>query len=327
MKALLTGAGGQLGRCLQDRCPADWQLLALDHRALNITDSHAVGQCVRQFQPELIINAAAYTRVDQAEREPAIAYAANEEGPRHIAQAARAIGARLIHLSTDYVFDGHSARPYVETDLAVPLNVYGRSKLAGENAVLRDPPGPEAEPRAIVLRTSWLYSEYGNNFVKTIVQRILLGQVLSVVDDQVGAPTYAGDLADAIIQIARMPGAKGGLYHYSGTEALSWHAFAVKVIEAVMFVQNQGASPPRPNSTEAAKRAQGTIGEGSWPKPVSSEQYPAVAVRPRYSVLDSHKIQKLGISPSAGMDTHLRTIAALLLGGRVRGSQKLGLFR
>ncbi|GAB2912746.1 dTDP-4-dehydrorhamnose reductase [Paralcaligenes ginsengisoli] len=315
MKALLTGAGGQLGRCLQDRCPADWQLLALDHRALDITDSHAVSQCMRQFRPELIINAAAYTRVDQAEREPAMAYAANEEGPRHIAQAARAVGARLIHLSTDYVFDGHAARPYVEADLAIPLNVYGRSKLAGENAVLRDPSRPEAEPRAIVLRTAWLYSEYGNNFVKTIIQRLLRGQAPTVVNDQVGAPTYAGDLADAIIQIASMSNVAGGLYHYSGTEALSWHAFAVRVVEAAMFVQNQGASPSQPNPAEAAKQAQGTIGGNPWPKPVSSELYPAVAVRPRYSVLDNRKIQKLGIGPSAGLDTHLRTIAAALLRG------------
>ncbi|TCT09035.1 SDR family oxidoreductase [Paralcaligenes ureilyticus] len=315
MKVLLTGAGGQLGRCLQDRRPADWRLLAADHKTLDITDVQAVSRRVKQFQPQLIINAAAYTNVDQAESDRERAYAVNEHGARYLAQAARHAGARLIHISTDYVFDGEGLRPYVETDPVNPLNVYGRSKLAGEQAVLQEcaeqpnvadhaqsgaaprQPRPDA-PSFIVLRTAWLYSEYGRNFVKAIVAGALQGQELNVVNDQIGAPTYAGNLAQAIIQIGRMPDLPGGVYHYSGSVALTRYEFARKVLDALGEAQRLG------DSSEAFRFT-----------PIVSGQHSVAASRPKYSVLDNGKIQKLGVKEGDGVDVCLRRMVAALLRG------------
>lgn len=316
MKVLLTGAGGQLGRCLQDRCPTDWQLLAADHKTLDVTDAQAVSQCAQQFRPQLIVNAAAYTNVDQAESDRERAYAVNEHGARHLAQAARTVGARLVHISTDYVFDGEGLRPYVETDPVSPLNVYGRSKLAGEQAVLQECAGqpnvadhaaqssaaPQQSqfyaPSFIVLRTSWLYSEYGRNFVKTIVARALQGQELKVVNDQIGAPTYAGNLAQAIIQIGRMPDLPGGVYHCSGAVALTWYEFALKVLDALGEAQRLG------DGSEAFRFT-----------PIVSEQHPVAASRPKYSVLDNGKIQKLGVKEGDGVAVCLRRMVAMLSRG------------
>jgi dTDP-4-dehydrorhamnose reductase len=316
MKVLLTGAGGQLGRCLQDRCPADWQLLAADHKTLDITNAQAVGQCVQKFQPQLIVNAAAYTNVDQAEGDRERAYAVNEHGARHLAQAARMVGAWLVHISTDFVFDGEGLRPYVETDPVNPLNVYGRSKLAGEQAVLQEcaeQPGvadrvaqsdaaPQQSqsdaPSFIVLRTSWLYSEHGRNFVKAIVARALQGQELKVVNDQIGAPTYAGNLAQAIIQIGRMPDIPSGVYHYSGAVALTRYEFAHKVLDALGEAQRLG------DGSEAFRFT-----------PIVSGQHSAAASRPKYSVLDNGKIQKLGVKEGDGVDVCLRRMVAALLRG------------
>ncbi|TAL85683.1 MAG: dTDP-4-dehydrorhamnose reductase [Candidimonas sp.] len=316
MKVLLTGAGGQLGRCLQDRCPVTWQLLAADHKALDVTDAQAVRQCVRQFQPRLIINAAAYTNVDQAEGEEARTFAVNEHGARYLAQAARMARARLVHVSTDYVFDGEGLRPYVETDPVNPLNVYGRSKLAGEQAVLQEcaeqpnAVGHAAQssaarqspqsygPSFIVLRTSWLYSEYGRNFVKAIVARALQGHELKVVNDQIGAPTYAGNLAQAMIQIGQMPNLPSGLYHCSGAVALSRYEFARQVLDTLAQVQRLG------DSREAFRSV-----------PIVSDPDSALAPRPKYSVLDSGKLQRLGVSEGDSLEDCLRHVVGVLLKG------------
>lgn len=266
IRVLLLGGSGQLGRCLRDRRPGDWELLAPESAQLDIRDRLAVDAAVARARPGLIVNAAAYNQVDQAESDPASARAVNADGPRFLAEAAARAGARLVHVSTDYVFDGLSGRPYTETDAARPLNAYGASKLLGEQAVLR------ALPTAVIVRTAWLYSEYGRNFVKTILDRARAGQALSVVDDQTGSPTYAGDLAQAIVGLGRLPDAGGGIYHYSGRDVLSWYAFARRIVQLA--------------GCESASLT-----------PRSSSSGHGVAARPRYSVLSCARIRSCGIAP------------------------------
>ena len=185
MKVLLTGATGQLGRCIQDRFPNEWQLIALDSKELDITDNVKVDQYISEMKPDVVINAAAYTAVDKAETEVEQAFLVNATAVGYLAKACNAIGARLIHISTDYVFDGTSSIPYTTLDAPNPINVYGKSKLAGELLALAH------NPLSQVIRTSWIYSEYGNNFVKTMIRLADEGrEVISVVDDQIGCPTY-----------------------------------------------------------------------------------------------------------------------------------------
>jgi dTDP-4-dehydrorhamnose reductase len=298
MKVLLIGASGQLGRCLQDRQPEGWTLLCPSSSEVNITDPAAVQAYIENTTPHLIINACACNAVDLAESNVALAMAVNAEGPRHVAQAAAQVGAKLLHVSTDYVFDGSATKPYDESAPTNPINVYGASKRAGEVAVLRalpDPhyaalplswPGLVVPPswptegsqsqrvssrqfQSIVLRTAWLYSEYGGNFVKTMLRLAAQGKPIHVVDDQIGSPTYAGDLADAIIRLSQRPGVSGGIYHYSGATALSWHGFAQRIFQAA------GLAPVL--------------------RPITSAQYPCAAARPRYSVLSCEKIRQYGI--------------------------------
>jgi dTDP-4-dehydrorhamnose reductase len=182
-----------------------------------------VRQAFQRVQPEIVINAAAYTAVDKAESEPARAFAANRDGAGAVAAAARGLGVPLIHLSTDYVYPGNKAEPYVESDDTGPLGVYGQSKLEGEQAVRA------AHPGAIILRTSWVYSPFGGNFVKTMLRIGKEREVVKVVDDQHGNPTSAIDIADAILRIApglvAMPG-EGGIYHLCGTGSTTWCGFA-----------------------------------------------------------------------------------------------------
>lgn len=281
MKVLLTGAGGQLARCLQDRCPAHWELLALDRAALDIADSQAVSQRVAREQPDWIINAAAYTAVDQAESESAQAHAVNAQGPAYLAQAAGVAGARLLHVSTDYVFDGQAHRPYAEQDAAEPVNEYGRSKLQGERAALH------SLPQAIVLRTSGVYSEYGNNFVETMLRLAVKaakvggdGQpasaaALRIVADQHTCPTYAGDLADAVIGLMACTQPHSGVYHYCGATPVPWHGFAQYIFECARQLDENFPVP----------RLQA----------IAARDYPGAAQRPAYSVLSCEKIEALGI--------------------------------
>lgn len=279
MKVLLIGGTGQLGRCLQDRRPNEWQLLAPSSRELNICDQATVQSYIEQARPQLIINAAAYNAVDQAERDPAAAMALNADAPRHLAQAAQQVGARLVYISTDYVFDGKAAQPYDEEAPANPINAYGQSKRAGELAVLH------SQPQAIVLRTSWLYSEYGTNFVKTMLRLAKTGAPIHVVDDQIGAPTYAGDLAQAIIQLSNKPDVPGGIYHYAGATVLSWHRFAQYIF------QTAGLAPDLVPITTSQYLAAAAASS------VASVSTIAAAARPRYSVLSCEKIAQYGVLP------------------------------
>ncbi|UCZ76035.1 dTDP-4-dehydrorhamnose reductase [Dickeya zeae] len=272
MKVLLTGANGQLGRCFQDRLPQGWSVLATDADSLDITDEAQVQATVKSWQPDAIVNAAAYTAVDKAESEPELAARINVAGPEYLARAARQQGARFIHVSTDYVFDGTATRPYIETDTTHPLGVYGQTKLDGERVVLK------VNPAAQIVRTAWVFSEYGNNFVKTMLRLGRERESLGVVADQRGCPTYAGDIADAIISLLQQQ-ADGGLYHFCGDEEVSWHEFA-STIFTLAHEQQVLARVPVVNA-------------------ITTEQYPTPAARPAYSTLDCAKIARLGIPPSA----------------------------
>lgn len=278
MRVLLTGAYGQLGRCLLDRVPAEWILLACGSAELDITDRPAVERVVKKFRPDVIINAAAYTAVDKAETDRIRAMKVNAIGPENLAIAAHQQGARLIHLSTDYVFDGSKKTPYTESDLPCPINFYGLSKWEGEKRVF------SVLPDAVVIRTSWVFSEYGANFVKTMLRLAETRSEISVVNDQFGCPTYAGDLAQAIITLASRAEA-AGVYHYCGDVAVSWCEFAQAI-----FV--------------AAQR-------DVLVKGIGSAQYPMAAARPVNSVLNTVRIAALGVEAS---DWQNRVQSACLAG-------------
>lgn len=304
MRVLLLGGSGQLGRCLQDRRPDGWSLRTPASAQLDVRDGASVDRTVAELRPDLVINAAAYNEVDVAEQVPAAAYAVNAEGAGHVARAAARAGARLVHISTDYVFDGlcdgqPATQPYAEDAATHPLNVYGASKRQGELAVLA------ADPSAVIVRTAWLFSEYGRNFVRTILARVRAGQPLRVVDDQVGSPTYAGDLAQALIQLvgAGMQGAAppGGIYHFSGDEVLSWYQFACRIAQAVLAVPadaaTRAAKPAGSRSKEPDPSVQAAA-PGSTPiAPIASGDYASLARRPAYSALSCDKMCALGMPP------------------------------
>ncbi|UOO81323.1 dTDP-4-dehydrorhamnose reductase [Uruburuella testudinis] len=273
MRILLTGSKGQLGRCIKDRLPEDWELIAADSATLDITDAEAVLNMAHNFQPDAIINAAAYTAVDKAQSEPEKAFAVNGRAVHNLAAAARAVQAKFIHISTDYVFDGHSKVPYSETAAPAPQSVYGQSKLAGELLALA------ANPESLIMRTAWVFSEYGSNFVKTMLAAAAERDELYVVDDQTGCPTYAGDLAQTIIDMLCKQPFPRGIYHYGGSRSASWHAFAQAVFQAAQQ-HHAGFNSPRLHA-------------------IAGSDYPTPAPRPAYSVLDCNKIQsEFGIGAS-----------------------------
>lgn len=281
MKVLLTGANGQLGRCFQDRLPADWQILATDSAELDITNLAQVTATVNAFKPDAIVNAAAYTAVDKAESEVELAERINATGPAHLTNVAAQHGIRLVHVSTDYVFDGNANTPYSEESQTNPLSVYGVTKLAAERAV------SAAAPDAIIVRTAWVFSEYGNNFVKTMLRLGKERDALSIVDDQRGCPTYAGDLAQAIITLLQQQAA-GGIYHYAGDKEVSWFEFA----QAIFTVAVQKA----------------VLSKAPTLTPITTAQHPTPAHRPAYSTLAGDKIKGLGIALSDWQGTLNKTI-------------------
>ncbi|QQK72839.1 dTDP-4-dehydrorhamnose reductase [Pectobacterium versatile] len=268
MKILLTGANGQLGRCFQDRLPAHWQIWSTDASELDITDLKQVEAAIARYQPDAIVNAAAYTAVDKAESEPVLAEKINTTGPHNLATVAHEKGIRLVHISTDYVFDGNATTPYVESSITNPLSVYGKTKLAGELAVIK------AAPKSIIVRTAWVFSEYGNNFVKTMLKLAKERDTLSIVADQKGCPTYAGDLAQAIISLLEK-NAESGIYHYCGDKEVTWYEFANIVFK---IAKEKG-------SQLSIKQL----------NPITTIQYPTPAIRPQYSVLSCKKTNALNI--------------------------------
>lgn len=258
---LVTGANGQLGNALQaiaGQYP-DFQLLYTDKDTLDITSEEAVEAFFSRQPVHAVINCAAYTAVDKAEEDEEAAFLLNFQAPLILAEAAAKHNSAFIHISTDYVFDGRHYRPYTETSETSPQSIYGASKLRGEAAVLG------YHPNAVVIRTSWLYSRYGVNFVLRMQQLMQEKESLNVVYDQVGTPTYAPDLAAVILTILQHPEPAGGIYHYSNEGVASWYDFAI-AIKAL---------------TGASCRI----------SPVTSEQYPTPAQRPAYSVLNKEKIK------------------------------------
>ena len=215
---LVFGAGGQVGRELIQRSPpAGFILHGLTHAEVDIADRVAVEAAVRRHQPNIIVNAAAYTAVDKAETERDRAFAVNETGPRNLASAASDSGAVLVHLSTDYVFDGGKTDPYVEDDRVAPASIYGQSKEAGERAVRG------ATPRHLILRTAWVYAAHGANFLKTMLRLAREREVIRVVADQHGTPTSAADLADAILDDLAAPAGECGLRYISPDQCRPYH--------------------------------------------------------------------------------------------------------
>lgn len=270
MRILLTGAKGQVGQCFKDRLPEDWELIATDSKTLDITDAHSVLNMVTTFEPDVIINAAAYTHVDKAENDAENAFAVNATGALNLARAAKTAGARFIHISTDYVFDGSHSSPINEDCPPNPLNVYGQSKLAGELLALN------AHSDTVIVRASWVYSEYGHNFVKSMLKLGLQQDTLDVVSDQVSCPTYAGDLAQTLIHIMQQNHFPRGLYHY-GSENMSWYEFARKIFAA--------AAEKNPHYAQIEVNA------------VSTAASTTSAKRPHYTVLDGQCLNKLLSNP------------------------------
>jgi len=277
VKALITGAGGQLGRALIATAPADVAVVECSSTALDITDADAVAAAVEEVLPDILINAAAYTAVDKAESEEARALAVNGTAVGHLAAAARGVGARLIHVSTDFVFDGLAGRPYAPDAATNPLSAYGRTKLAGEQA---------AGGGALIVRTAWVYASEGGNFVRTMLRLMAERPELRVVADQIGTPTYAPSLAKALWGLA----AKGaaGLYHYTDSGVASWYDFAVAIQEEAI--------------------AAGILGHAVPVIPIPTSAYPTPARRPTYSVLDKQATTDLLGVPAPHWRANLRTM-------------------
>jgi dTDP-4-dehydrorhamnose reductase len=278
MRILVTGKNGQVGNSLVSQLATlpDVKFLALGRDDLDITDAEHVTKIVSEFKPNIVINAGAYTAVDKAESDIDTAYAVNCLGPKNLALAAAQVNAVMMHISTDYVFAGDKQGLYCETDPVNPQGVYGRTKLEGEQAVA------QACPAHIILRTAWVFSEHGNNFVKTMLRLAQTRDVLGVVGDQFGGPTYAGDIAAALISIAHSLNNGGtgyGVYHYSGAPQVSWQQFAVAIFNAAEK-QHVITSPITVNA-------------------ITTADYPTPAKRPANSTLDCSKIKNsFAIEPS-----------------------------
>lgn len=266
MKILVTGAYGQLGNELKERAGQypGWSFLFTDVDSLDITDEIQVKAFFLENKPDFVVNCAAYTAVDKAETDTETADRINALAPGILAGNSKISGARFIHISTDYVFDGKSNQPYSESDRVNPQNVYGKTKLEGEINALKK------NPKTIIIRTSWLYSAFGNNFVKTMIRLGKERDTLNVVYDQVGTPTYAGDLAETILQVIGMTESDAksfmpGIYHYSNEGVASWFDFAKTIFEIT--------------------------GIDCRVFPVRSTEFPTPAKRPEFSVLDKSKIK------------------------------------
>ncbi|MGQ8364594.1 dTDP-4-dehydrorhamnose reductase [Glaciecola sp. 1036] len=269
IKMLLTGGDGQLGRKIAEVIPHNVELHGFNKHSLDITNKDLLFTTIEQIRPDVIVNAAAYTAVDKAEEEFELADLINHTGPALLAEAANEYDATLIHVSTDYVFSGDSESLYKETDLPSPISQYGLSKLQGEISI------QEITAKYIILRTAWVFSEYGSNFVKTMLK---LGQShtsLNIVADQFGGPTYAGHLAEAIHLVANKVVEKGfndwGIYHFSGEPYVSWYDFAGTIFD------------------EANK--QGVLDQIPKLGAIKSDQYPTAAKRPLNARLNNRKIR------------------------------------
>lgn len=275
MKILVTGCNGQLGKemyaILEKELPG--KTIYTDIEQLDLTDAEAVKTFVIGNEFSHIVNCAAYTAVDRAEEDKALCSRINVDAVCNIANAASAIGAKVLHVSTDYVFDGKAFRPYLESDKVNPISQYGTTKRQGETALIA------LAPDSIIVRTAWLYSPYGNNFVKTMLRLGKERDELKVVDDQIGSPTYAADLASAIYKILVSHQWVPGIYHFTNSGVASWYDF-----------------------TNAIHRLGGI--KGCTVRPIPTEDYPTAAARPFYSVLNTSKIKAtFNVEPPYWMDS------------------------
>ena len=291
MRMIIIGAQGQVGSELTRRAPGlGHQALAWDQAELDITDAAAVDQALNASGADVVINAAAYTAVDKAEQEPERAFAINRDGPAHLAAACRRLHIPLLHISTDYVYDGRKPGPYGEDDPVAPLGIYGVSKQAGDEAVRR------LLPRHLILRVSWVFGIYGQNFVKTILRLAREREELRIVADQRGCPTYAGDIADTLLELAGRSAAMDaqqawGVYHYCGAPATTWHGFTEAIVEEARHHQ--------------ALRVR-TI------TPIATVDYPTPAARPANSVLECAKLgSRFGLQPRSWREGLKTTLASL----------------
>ncbi len=270
MKVLVFGDKGQLGYELKQSLPPGWEIIGCDLPEVNVSDESQVRRVVEDVQPEVIINAAAYTAVDQAEDERDAAFAVNAAAVGGVAVAARSRGARLIHVSTDFIFDGKKGSPYLPHDAPNPLGVYGASKAEGEQVLLREYP-----EKSCIVRTAWLYSAHGRNFVKTMLSLFDNRDALGVVCDQIGSPTWAFHLASFIWQMASAPDFHTGVFHFTDAGVASWYDFAVAIEE------------------ESRKWR----GKATTINPIYTDEYPTKAMRPPYSVLEKRFPAGLGPFP------------------------------
>jgi dTDP-4-dehydrorhamnose reductase len=259
--ALITGAEGQLGMELQASAPKGWRVIPCGGTALDVSNDAQTRYVFQRERPGLVINAAAYTAVDAAESDADRAAAVNARGAANVAQAARECGARVIHLSTDFVFDGQQGRPCAPDDEPRPLCVYGRTKLEGERAVAR-----VGEGASVIIRSAWIYSAQGKNFVLTMLGLMREKDAVSVVSDQVGTPTWGRGLAEAIWATAERPEMRG-VYHWTDAGVASWYDFAVAIQEEALGM--------------------GMLERAVPVRPVRSADYPRPAMRPSFSVLDN----------------------------------------
>ena len=261
-KILVTGANGQLGQCLQKISSQfeEFEFIFTDSETLDITNKEEVNDFFWQNAPDFCINAAAYTAVDLAETDIEKAFLVNADGAENLAEACAENNAQFIHVSTDYVFDGENNLAYTEEDFTNPLGVYGASKLAGDELAL------EVNPCSVILRTSWVYSEFGKNFVKTMLNLFATKEELNIVADQFGQPTNANDLAEAIMKIIKSEKITPGIFNFSNLGRISWFDFAEKIAEL----------------SDAKIKLNA----------IETSQYPTPAKRPKNSVLDLDKISK-----------------------------------
>lgn len=268
MVVLVTGANGQLGQSLQfiaPNCP-DIQFVFYDSKTLDITNLKNIKQIFEQIKPNYCINAAAYTAVDKAESEPEKAHIINVIGPKNLAEVCKEFETVLLHISTDFVFDGNKNTPYAEIDIPNPTGVYGQTKLDGEKAI------QETWQKHFIIRTSWVYSQFGNNFMKTMLRLASERDKLSVVNDQIGTPTNAVDLAEVLVKIIlsdnQQPSTNNyGIYNFSSEGQCSWYYFAKKIFEFNNIKINL--------------------------EPIPTTSFPTPAKRPNYSVLDKSKIKNI----------------------------------
>lgn len=281
MKVLLTGGKGQLGQSLNRVFPSDWVILSTDKVILDISIKRHVYEAICSFKPDIIINTAAFTSVDAAENDVESSKLVNFFGAKYIACAAQKYGSKLIHISTDYVFDGKTKSAYKEIDKPQPLNIYGSTKLAGELFIT------ENNVNSYIIRTSWIYSEYGKNFLKSIYNLLLKKKNIHIVGDQIGCPTYAPHIADLIIAIIKNNTISPGLYHFCGDKVISWYDFACEIAHLM------GA-------------------DKSLIMKIDSKDYKFSTIRPSFSALSCKKLERYGYKRSNFLYGITRSIDKLM---------------